>query len=80
VPRALIDRPKTGFGIPIAQWLRTDLRDWAEHLLDEQKLRSQGFLTPEPIRSMWQEHLACTHDRQAYLWNVLMFQAWLEQR
>jgi asparagine synthase (glutamine-hydrolysing) len=78
VPRRLIERPKAGFAMPVARWLRTDLRDWAEHLLDERRLREQGWLAPEPIRSMWRRHLAGTHDFQAHLWNVLMFQAWLE--
>ena len=78
VPRMLIERPKTGFGIPVAQWLRTELRDWAEHLLDERTMRAQGLLATAPVRRMWREHLSGTHDRQAYLWNVLMFQAWLE--
>lgn len=78
VPTALFDRPKAGFGIPVARWLRTDLREWAETLLDERKLREQGLLTPGPVRRMWREHLAGTHDHQSRLWSVLMFQAWLE--
>ena len=78
VPRKLIERPKAGFGIPLGDWLRGPLRDWAEHLLDERKLHAQGFLDPAPVRRMWQEHLSGIYDRQAYLWNVLMFQAWLE--
>ena len=78
VPRKLIERPKAGFGIPLGNWLRGSLRDWAEHLLDERKLRSQGFLNPLLVRRMWQEHLSGIYDRQSQLWNVLMFQAWLE--
>ena len=78
VPRALVERPKAGFAIPVARWLRTDLREWAEHLLDERTLHTQGYLDPEPVRRMWQEHCSGKYDRQAYLWNVLMFQAWLE--
>ncbi len=78
VPRRLVDRPKAGFGIPISQWLRRDLREWAEHLLDEQTIRKQGFLDPVPVRRMWEQHLSGRHDRHVYLWNVLMFQAWLE--
>jgi asparagine synthase (glutamine-hydrolysing) len=78
VPRVLIERPKMGFGVPIGQWLRGPLRDWAEALLDEQRLRSEGFLRPEPIRSMWQTHLSGALNEQYRLWPVLMFQSWLE--
>lgn len=76
VPSELIDRPKAGFGMPVAHWLRTDLREWAEELLDERALAEHGLLTVEPIRRAWREHLAGTHDHQSRLWNVLMFQAW----
>jgi len=79
VPRELIERPKQGFSIPLEHWLREPLRDWAEALLDEARLRREGFLHPGPIRQLWAEHLAGTHDRQYNLWGVLMFQAWLEQ-
>lgn len=78
VPRELVERPKAGFSIPLGDWLRGSLRDWAENLLDAGKLSEQGFLDPAPVRKMWQEHLSGVHDRQAYLWNILMFQAWLE--
>ena len=78
VPQALIERPKMGFGIPLHDWLRTSLRDWAEALLDERLLIEQGYFHPEPIRKMWLEHLSGKYNHQHYLWDVLMFQAWLK--
>jgi asparagine synthase (glutamine-hydrolysing) len=78
VPRKLIDRPKQGFGIPIGNWLRGPLREWAEGLLDERRLRGQGYLNPAPIRAMWLNHLGGRVDEAYRLWDVLMFQAWLE--
>jgi asparagine synthase (glutamine-hydrolysing) len=78
VPEKLIDRPKSGFAIPIGQWLRGPLKNWAEALLDEKRLELDGYFHPKPIRDKWAQHLSGRYDHTASLWAVLMFQSWLE--
>ena len=76
VPKQLVDRPKAGFAVPLAKWLRGDLREWAESLLDEQALKSTGFFDAKKLRAVWQAHLSGQHDYQYQLWGPLMLLAW----
>jgi asparagine synthase (glutamine-hydrolysing) len=80
VPKALIERPKMGFGVPIGDWMRGPLRGWCESLLDESRLRREGFFDPAQVRRKWQEHLSGQRNWQYHLWDVLMFQSWIEQQ
>jgi asparagine synthase (glutamine-hydrolysing) len=80
VPKELMERPKKGFSIPLANWLRGPLRDWAEALLNEARLRKEGYFRPYPIRQAWAQHLSGKRDNSRKLWCVLMFQAWLNQQ
>ncbi len=75
VPRQLIDRPKMGFGVPIDEWMRGPLKDWAADLLDDRRLEDEGF-NPSPIKEKWAEHLSGGRNWQYLLWTVLMYQAW----
>lgn len=77
VPRQLIDRPKMGFGVPLGEWLRGPLREWAEDLLSESRLSQQGLLRVDLVRRTWQEHLSGRQERADQLWAVLMLQSWM---
>lgn len=79
VPRALIERPKTGFSVPVADWLRGPLRGWAEDLLSDENLRRDGLIDPVPVRQAWSEHLSGRSDLSHRLWIVLMLMAWRAQ-
>jgi len=78
VPRELVDRPKRGFSVPLASWLRGPLKEWAGDLLDESRLRRDGIFQVEPVSQRWREHLSGAHDWSAWLWGILMTQAWLD--
>lgn len=78
VPRNLIDRPKAGFGIPVGSWLRGPLKSWAEELIDENRIKTEGYFNYEPIRLIWRQHLSGRFDHTHKLWSILMFQSWLE--
>ena len=79
VPKDLVERPKMGFGVPIGAWLRGPLRGWADTLLDERRIAADGIFDAAPIVSRWRQHLAGTHNWDASLWTILMFQAWKER-
>ena len=79
VPQEIVERPKWGFAIPLHEWLRGPLRDWAEALIDDARLRSEGFFRPEEIRRMWQEHQSGRRNWHTQLWSILIFQAWLNR-
>jgi asparagine synthase (glutamine-hydrolysing) len=79
VPKKLIDRPKMGFAIPLDAWLRGPLKDWAQSLLDERRIKNEGFFDYLPIKQKWEEHLSGRRNWQYLLWDVLMFQAWQDK-
>jgi asparagine synthase (glutamine-hydrolysing) len=79
VPKALVDRPKMGFALPLDGWLRGELRPWAESMLDEARLRREMYVDPGVVRQRWQEHQSGARQWHQQLWRILMFQAWVER-
>ncbi|SFV27375.1 asparagine synthase (glutamine-hydrolyzing) [Thermoflavifilum thermophilum] len=77
VPPELVNRPKMGFGVPLQDWLRGPLREWAEDLLATKRLKDEGFFHVEKVRQKWEEHISGRRNWQYHLWDILMFQAWL---
>ena len=78
IPKNLTERPKKGFEIPLGSWLRGPLRDWAENLLNEKRLNEENYFYLKLIREKWSEHLSGRKNWQHDLWDILMFQAWVE--
>jgi asparagine synthase (glutamine-hydrolysing) len=80
LPRELLERPKMGFSPPIASWLRGPLREWAEELLQPDRLAQQGLLEPQLVRRTWEAHQVGRQDAALPMWSVLMFQAWYDEQ
>jgi len=80
VPKSMIERPKKGFSVPLASWLRGPLRDWAEHLISYHRLEDEGYFNAAAVRSCWSQHIQGKADYSRKLWSILMFQSWLEKQ
>jgi asparagine synthase (glutamine-hydrolysing) len=78
VPTEITDRPKTGFAVPIGVWLRGPLKEWAEDLINEEKLIRQGYINHKKVRNIWEMHQSRSYDYTSQIWSILMFQCWLE--
>jgi asparagine synthase (glutamine-hydrolysing) len=80
VPRELVDRPKAGFQVPVGEWIRGPLREWAEDLLEELRMRTDGWLDADLVGARWRDHLSGKRDSTSALWAILMFQAWAREQ
>jgi asparagine synthase (glutamine-hydrolysing) len=79
LPKHLFERPKKGFSLPMGEWLRGPLREWAEDLLDPARLRSEGYFQADAVQTLWQEHISRQREVSHHIWAVLMFQSWLDE-
>ena len=79
VPKEMIERPKAGFGIPLGDWLRGPMKEWAEDLIDQERLLEEGYLEPSIVQRMWREHMEGSRNWSFRLWSILMFQSWLQE-
>jgi hypothetical protein len=79
-PRELFQRPKAGFAIPVGQWIRGPLRDWADDLLDPNRMASEGWFDPAIVQRRWRDHVAGRSDSTPAIWAILMFQAWQREQ
>ena len=80
LPKKLIEKPKMGFSVPIGEWLRGPLKNWANELLDEKLIDSQKYFSKKSIKNKWSEHLKGRRDWSKQLWTILMFQSWLKEK
>ncbi|HEU0309697.1 MAG TPA: asparagine synthase-related protein [Sphingomicrobium sp.] len=80
VPQELFDRAKAGFAIPVGEWIKHDLRPWAEELLDPQRMAGEGWFDPAIVQRRWKDHLEGRRDATPAIWAILMFQAWLREQ
>jgi asparagine synthase (glutamine-hydrolysing) len=78
LPPHLFERPKMGFGVPIDAWLRGPLKEWAADLLNPSRLLQEGFFDPSAVQQKWKEHLDGSGNWHYHLWDVLMFESWLD--
>jgi asparagine synthase (glutamine-hydrolysing) len=79
IPKEYTERPKMGFGIPLGDWLRDELKDWAEDLLDKKNLENEGYVNPDLVIKLWNEHQSKKRDWQSILWPILIFQSWKKE-
>lgn len=79
-PRSLFDRPKAGFAVPVGEWIKGPLRDWAEDLLDPASMKADGWFDPNIVERRWRDHLAGRSDSTPALWAILMFNAWFREQ
>jgi asparagine synthase (glutamine-hydrolysing) len=78
LPRSILERPKKGFGIPVARWFQGELRPMLLDVLSPERLRAAGLFNPQAVETLIREHLAGTRDHRKPLWTLFMFELWRE--